>query len=926
MARHQAVGVDLWHDDEWNDYSNRGRGTVDITRWASAEGGQSDPADIRLTLANEDRLFSVSHPASALYGRLGRQAPIRVRVGTAPVGAVNSDTVDTTSQVAPEIDAPTRGLLFCAWACPSGAATYTVPGSMSATASTAGARMRIAGARQVIAAAGPTGTRTATCSVSEDYVSASVFIPGPTALVTGSVAAADGDVVLDGNAGDWWVVASVFSSHPATPAADELRPVDFPRDTDGGGWALVADTGSVTVADTDAQHMLMRVWIKRVKHTGATHVIRTPASPGAEEALMIAFRVPAAQGFPWSVRGHGELAAMSPIRNLRGTVKEVRVQAYDLLSRLGADTRRPVTSPMRRFLTRRENRLVAYWPGEDDGDSTQLAAATPNTAAARLLGNVRPGSFDGFVGSAPVLEFGTGGSIDAAIPPHPPGDEYHHLLVAVPDGGMPDNQRIYSVHFAGGDVQFMQLLYLTGGGLRLRLFGFNDALIDETAPLGFNIDGVRFMMQVSLVNDGADLDTAVRLWEFVDTDLAPVLEVHTETFAGINVGRSRRLVSGREDPSGMAVGHIAIATVTQVVVGMEEALNGFNGERAGRRIERVLRDADIPVMLVGDPDDTEPMGPQINGTELEIARSCEAADRGILYGPKEALAVAYRTRTSMYNQDPTATLSFDGADNNVAPPWEPDPDITTVQNDVTVQRLGGSSARSVQETGPLNTGDPRKDPRSVAGKPAKYVLNLLGDRQVGDHAGFLRLVGTQPEPRFPQGITADLVREKLHGDPALIEAVAALDPGDLLLVTDPPDDVTPDDIEQLVIGAAETLSEQVWRVRSVGTPAGAYRVAVADDVVVGRADTAGSELAGSFVAGTDTSMSVATTEGPLWTTDMAEFPFDVVVSGVRLTVTAISGGSSPQTFTVTQTPVNGVAKTIPAGEDVRLWQPAVLGL
>lgn len=65
---------------------------------------------------------------------------------------------------------------------------------------------------------------------------------------------------------------------------------------------------------------------------------------------------------------------------------------------------------------------------------------------------------------------------------------------------------------------------------------------------------------------------------------------------------------------------------------------------------------------------------------------------------------------------------------------------------------------------------------------------------------------------------------------------------------------------------------------------------------------------------------------PRWTTDPGEFPFEVQATGVVLEVTAITGTTSPQTFTVTATPVNGVEKTIPAGADVRLVHPMILGL
>jgi hypothetical protein len=87
-----------------------------------------------------------------------------------------------------------------------------------------------------------------------------------------------------------------------------------------------------------------------------------------------------------------------------------------------------------------------------------------------------------------------------------------------------------------------------------------------------------------------------------------------------------------------------------------------------------------------------------------------------------------------------------------------------------------------------------------------------------------------------------------------------------------------------------------------------------------------SATAASFDAGTDTSLSVATSQGPLWTTDSGDLPLDIESAGVVLRVTAISGTSSPQTFTVTQTPVNGVVKTIPSGSAVRLFQPMIWAL
>lgn len=74
-----------------------------------------------------------------------------------------------------------------------------------------------------------------------------------------------------------------------------------------------------------------------------------------------------------------------------------------------------------------------------------------------------------------------------------------------------------------------------------------------------------------------------------------------------------------------------------------------------------------------------------------------------------------------------------------------------------------------------------------------------------------------------------------------------------------------------------------------------------------------------------TGLSVATTKGPIWTTAAADFPFDIAVGGEQITVTAISGSSSPQTFAVTRA-VNGISKSHDAGTAVSLYTPTYRAL
>ncbi|MCX5266094.1 hypothetical protein [Streptomyces sp. NBC_00199] len=91
-----------------------------------------------------------------------------------------------------------------------------------------------------------------------------------------------------------------------------------------------------------------------------------------------------------------------------------------------------------------------------------------------------------------------------------------------------------------------------------------------------------------------------------------------------------------------------------------------------------------------------------------------------------------------------------------------------------------------------------------------------------------------------------------------------------------------------------------------------------------RADTGGSQLATDATA-TATTITVTTTVGRPWTTDPIHLPFDVMCGGEVMRVTAITGATSPQTFTVIRSR-NGIAKAQTANTPVSLAQPAIVGL
>ena len=128
-------------------------------------------------------------------------------------------------------------------------------------------------------------------------------------------------------------------------------------------------------------------------------------------------------------------------------------------------------------------------------------------------------------------------------------------------------------------------------------------------------------------------------------------------------------------------------------------------------------------------------------------------------------------------------------------------------------------------------------------------------------------------------------------------------------------------------GTVEVLGDFAWRISWNAVPESPYETAIYDDASYGRADTDGSALHTGITSGA-ASMSVATTTAgsPLWTTAAADFPLSVVMGGEVMTISAITGTSSPQAFTISARSVNGAVKAHTAGEDIRLYPTPVFAM
>lgn len=355
-----------------------------------------------------------------------------------------------------------------------------------------------------------------------------------------------------------------------------------------------------------------------------------------------------------------------------------------------------------------------------------------------------------------------------------------------------------------------------------------------------------------------------------------------------------------------SVGHVFIHTDGTGSV-YYNAVNGFPGERSGNRFYWFCNEQGITRTLIGTGSETSKCGPQTLATVLEVITETAVTDGGIVYEATDG-SLTLRSLISMYRQGPVALVSVEG---DVQPELAPVVGDQLVRNDVTASRPNGSSAR-YQVTGV-------KSPTSIGRYDGQFDTNPQLDTSLADHAAWAALNTTIPGPRWPV-ITLDMDTSTL--DPATLEI------GTVITLRDVPAEDDPRWPNLIITGVEETITPSRRTIRLLTAPADLILgVGMYDSTgsPVTRYD-AGTSTLSSSITSTATSLSAAYT-GARWcrsTDSAASLPYDILIGGERMTVTAVTGTSSPQTMTVTRS-INGVVKAHSAGDAITLAEPAYYG-
>lgn len=920
-----GVRVELFYDGVWNDITSRVRtadgGVVSITRGRPDESNQPPPSSVQLAVNNRDGRFSPRNPSSPLFGKIGRNTPIRISVDDgksyAQVTQPNGTTIGTCSFSTPDsvatsitgdidirFDADLVSwrddmTLYGKWTKAGSQAAYELDirfgGTLQFFWTTDGITRLTAGSVPVPVTNGRLAVR-ATMDVNDGSGNHVVTF-----------------YTSDSISGTWTQLGSPTTIAGTTSIINTTSPsyvLDPPDD----------DFGSVIHG---------RVYAAEVRNGIAGTVVASPTFTNLAGGVT---SLVDAQGNTWSLNSSlgslavvdadprfvGEVTSWPQMWDTSGTDIWVPLEVSDITRRLGQGAP-ALQSPLRVALVK-EPALRAYWTLEDGSDATNGASAlvggSPLVVTPGPSGKPQFASDSSYIASMPIAQFNSArlsGPIKAYTST---GAIQVRALIHIPSGGTVDGSSIFRLYNAGTSG-IWNLTYGTGGTLSLTARQINPDGSDTPiaggvfGPVGFLIDGDLAYVSMELQNSGANVN-----WKM--STIIPgqgFALASSGTLNSFQIGRATKLTMNNGlSMLDVGVGHVSVeSAITDLFAVGGGPLSAYAGETAQTRMIRLCTAQGVSFQGGGFNAGSTLLGPQGTGAFLALMQEAATVDGGVLYTPKDWLALAYRPAGGLYAQPADVTLDYSLHQMDTLQPTEDD---QRLRNDITVSRVNGSSFRAVDTDSPLSVNAP---PDGVGTYDDSISLNVFSDAQLADQAGWRLRLGTVDEARYPT-INLNMASPAIATNAALSALIPALDVGARLVVINPPAWLPPDPISQVIQGYTEVLAQYTRTLALNCTPS------VSNDTAgiwgpsyqLSRYSSDGSTLNTSATP-TAASISVATVDGPLWS--HADGDFDIRIGGERMTVTNVTGTSSPQTFTVTRS-VNGVVKTQTSGQVVELYAPA----
>lgn len=570
-----------------------------------------------------------------------------------------------------------------------------------------------------------------------------------------------------------------------------------------------------------------------------------------------------------------------------------------ILRRLGQG-QKALRSPLYRQLIGQNPH--GYWPLEDGSDAITGASAVARGRPATQVG-ASFGSTDapgGSSASVTLSSFSGNSRITGGINGPPLTADGYAGMALFKLGSVPGSAQNLIRFFGTGTVyQWQFTVSSTSFGISAVDIGGSSVVSTSVSHALTLTDW--FAIQIETNENGGNVD-----WIFISHQVgSSVFDADTASYAGTADRITGWTATAPVDNTQVCHVWLGDNDLQFFTAGFAEVAAGYAGELAGNRLSRLCTENNIPIHIIGDPADTAPMGVQRADTLINLARECEVADQGTL--SERGAGLGYLTRAAR-TTNVTATMALDFDSGHIAEPPEPVDDDQPLRNRIRLRRPGGSEV-TVEDTTSIGVDGEYLD---------ELEVNLQSDGQLEDHAFWRLHLGTSNELRWPR------IELNLAGNPSLIADWCKVRIGSLITIANPPDQVAGGDLELIVEGWTETMSNYAWDVVLVCSPAAPWRIAIFDTSPA----TSNSTTLGTSRDTTQTSWTFSTAN-PKDVWSQTNEPYDVVCDGEKITVTSMGAvsGSGPYTQTATVTrSVNNVVKSHSSGAAITLADPYYAGI
>lgn len=734
-------------------------------------------------------------------------------------------------------------------------------------------------------------------------------------------------------------VPNFAASNPSAKLYVEWAPgADLTGDTSGASWTWldlsndvlqannqVINIGTIGRSDGSAQSQPASCTFMLDNRAG-TYSRGPQSSSYPNVKLNIPVRISIALDGVYANRAtrfQGYIWSMAPSWDSIGTYAVVNVQAAGVSRRLQHGLPSLDSSLFRAYQD--DPLVVAYWPMEEAVGSAYFNQAFPGNGGSNMLFQGAPtlSSYNGVIGSGGLPAFTASSPIQATIT-HDFNQHFEvDFLLYAPSAPAADTA-VLRFHTLGSDVTRWEVVLVGASTTNIKVNGYADnATISTTFNLnyGSSISGgvtvgqplsCRFMVK----QNGAATSYALVVFS-ADPALPLLGATGSGSVAATTCGDLTQITNlAAAGMNNIVLGHIAaIDDYNHTFV--DGALFGWYSQDAAtespyERLSRLSTEQNV-FMDSFTTNGTEVMGPQSIASYMTLMREAETVDGGMLWDGQNS-GLRWRDLGNMTNNSAALTL----APTDLMPPFDAEDDDQNIVNKVTVSRKNGGSGTAQDTTGPLGITEIGTYEDSLSS------VNVGADDRLQDFAGWQVLLGTVEGYRYPK-IDIDLRKGSL---PANADDWIFTFPGSRITITlieSYISQITPGNIDLMMVGYTEKISRFVWSATLNCVPYAPYAVGVYEDtgdtydLTAARYEqTEGASTTGGVISVGTTSVSVATSAGnPLWSTSALDVPFKASIGGYPIDVTAISGSSSPQTFTITSSPY-----AISSGAAVQLWFPS----